>query len=150
MVPAEILPNYLGGNVKLDHKNWLKECNRLITNKTSTCFYYYLTHKKANNNNNGFCETIKTSSSSSLSTATTGSSNTSSSSKNRKRPSSDFIDTVENHQKIFLSNNINGLVNENVKEKSEILLNGKFINSDEIDFHIDEYANVKVIFFSKI
>lgn len=40
-VPAEILPDYLGGNVKLNHKAWLAECNKLVTNKASTCSYYY-------------------------------------------------------------------------------------------------------------
>jgi tyrosine-protein phosphatase non-receptor type 9 len=39
-VPLEILPDYLGGCVKVDHKKWLKECERLVNNKSSTCYYY--------------------------------------------------------------------------------------------------------------
>jgi hypothetical protein len=130
MVPVDILPNYLGGNVKLDHKHWLKECNRLITNKTSTCYYYYCVTKPKNENiyTNGHCETIISTSTSNLSTATTVSTNTSAS-QNRKRPSTDFIDIVENHQKIFLPNDV---VNENVKE------NGHFIDNDDVELFLDE------------
>lgn len=40
-VSAEILPDYLGGSVKLNHRNWLVECNKLVTNRSSTCNYYY-------------------------------------------------------------------------------------------------------------
>ena len=129
MVPTEILPNYFGGSVNLDHQNWLKECNRLITNKTSTCYFYYCKTSK----NDGFCEKIASAKSiSNLSTTTSLSTNTSSSlqNNNRKRPSSDFIDTLEKNQKIFLPNNSNGLVNEN----------GKIYpcENDEVEVYIDE------------
>ena len=40
-VPIEILPDYLGGNHKIDHKKWLIECNKLVSNKASTCSFYY-------------------------------------------------------------------------------------------------------------
>lgn len=40
-IPNEILPDYLGGALKLDHKNWLAECNKLVRNEISTCSYYY-------------------------------------------------------------------------------------------------------------
>ena len=40
-IPAEILPDYLGGAFKLDHKNWLNKCNKLVKNDISTCSYYY-------------------------------------------------------------------------------------------------------------
>lgn len=40
-IPIEILPDYLGGAFKLDHKNWLNECNKLVKNDISTCSYYY-------------------------------------------------------------------------------------------------------------
>ena len=40
-IPSEILPDYLGGTFKLNHKNWLIECNKLITNKSSTAYTYY-------------------------------------------------------------------------------------------------------------
>jgi tyrosine-protein phosphatase non-receptor type 9 len=40
-VPAEILPDYLGGKAKINHKTWLVECNKLVTNKASTCSFYY-------------------------------------------------------------------------------------------------------------
>ena len=48
-VSVEILPDYLGGSVQLNHRNWLTECNKLVTNKSSTCNYYYA---MSNNNNN--------------------------------------------------------------------------------------------------
>ncbi|CAF0720499.1 unnamed protein product [Brachionus calyciflorus] len=40
-IPPEILPDYLGGTAVLNHTNWLIECNKLVTNKASTCSYYY-------------------------------------------------------------------------------------------------------------
>lgn len=40
-IPPEILPDYLGGRVVLNHSNWLVECNKLVTNKASTCSFYY-------------------------------------------------------------------------------------------------------------
>jgi hypothetical protein len=141
MVPIDILPNYLGGNVKLDHKNWLNECNRLITNKTSTCYYYYYFKKTNKIDSNGFCETITSASASNLST-TVSSTNTTSSllqNNNRKRPSSDFIDILEKNQKIFLPNNSNGSVIENVKNSSYTC------DNDEIDVYIDEYRPINII-----
>ncbi|RMZ94997.1 tyrosine- phosphatase non-receptor type 9 [Brachionus plicatilis] len=41
-IPPEILPEYLGGTAVLNHSNWLIECNKLVTNKASTCSFYYI------------------------------------------------------------------------------------------------------------
>lgn len=51
-VPLDILPEHLGGNAKLNHKNWLAECHKLVSNKASTCSYYYYIGTNNNNNNN--------------------------------------------------------------------------------------------------
>lgn len=40
-IPNEILPEYLGGSFKVNHKSWLAECNKLVLNNFSTCSYYY-------------------------------------------------------------------------------------------------------------
>lgn len=54
-IPVEILPDYLGGTCKLDHKNWLTQCNRLVQNNVSTCsYYYYEDDTKAAEAANGF------------------------------------------------------------------------------------------------
>ena len=50
-VSVEILPDYLGGSVKLNHHNWLIECNKLVTNKASTCNFYYT--MSSNNKSHG-------------------------------------------------------------------------------------------------
>jgi hypothetical protein len=50
-IPNEILPDYLGGYVKLNHLNWLIECNKLVTNAASTCSYYYCTSLSPNSTN---------------------------------------------------------------------------------------------------
>ena len=49
-MPIEILPDYLGGNVKLNHRSWLNECNKLVKNKMSTCSYYYYDSPNENEN----------------------------------------------------------------------------------------------------
>lgn len=41
-IPPEILPDYLGGTAVLNHSDWLIECNKLVTNKASTCNFYYI------------------------------------------------------------------------------------------------------------
>ena len=50
-IPNEILPDYLGGYVKLNHQNWLIECNKLVTNAASTCSYYYCFSSSSNSTN---------------------------------------------------------------------------------------------------
>ena len=35
------MPDYLGGSVNINHKEWLVECNKLVTNRASTCNNYY-------------------------------------------------------------------------------------------------------------
>lgn len=107
-VPSEILPDYLGGTAKLNHKSWLIECNKLVTNKASTCNNYYFNSFRPSQNG----ETTVTNSTSAVagaSTSTTGASSTCSSASNidycslvnaqsnelnvnRKRGSTDFID----------------------------------------------------------
>jgi tyrosine-protein phosphatase non-receptor type 9 len=49
-VSVEILPDHLGGSVKLNHRHWLIECNKLVTNKASTCNFYYTMNNHNNNN----------------------------------------------------------------------------------------------------
>jgi hypothetical protein len=87
-VSTDILPDYLGGCVKLDHKAWLSECSRLVSNKTSTCFCYYTSDSEF--------YMRETQSPSKLVEADLAAS--------RKRPSSDFIDIEDNKQKVFLPN----------------------------------------------
>lgn len=54
-IPVEILPDYLGGTYKLDHKSWLTQCNKLVQNNVSTCsYYYYEDDTKAAEAANGF------------------------------------------------------------------------------------------------
>ena len=124
MVDKNVLPKYLGGNVELDHhKNWLKECNRLITNKTSTCHSYYRdTNRKGNEitTSKGFCETFALSQNN-----------------NRKRPSSDFIESVEKNQKIFLHNVVNDAVEVSPKENGGFAREDSVAN-DDVDVFIDE------------
>jgi len=50
---SEILPDHLGGLVKLNHQNWLIECNKLVTNAASTCSYYYCFSSSLSNSTNG-------------------------------------------------------------------------------------------------
>lgn len=58
-VSAEILPDYLGGSVKLNHRNWLIECNKLVTNKSSTCNFYYTMNNNNNRNSNSQSQSLK-------------------------------------------------------------------------------------------
>lgn len=90
-IPIEILPDYLGGIVKINHRNWLIECNKLVTNKASTCSFYYFSSKNCDSNSNckenqnqkqmmpNKIETCKQTQDDELNS-------------NRKRQSSDFID----------------------------------------------------------
>lgn len=73
-IPPEILPDYLGGNAKLNHKAWLIECYKLVTNKASTCSYYYHLSPPSNTSNNKAQTTTTTTNESSATTATTGAS----------------------------------------------------------------------------
>jgi tyrosine-protein phosphatase non-receptor type 9 len=75
-VPVEILPDYLGGNVKIDHKRWLVECNKLVTNNSSSCKVYY--------------------SSSSISSISSMSTTSSSNSSKKYSQNNDFIKNKEN------------------------------------------------------
>ena len=49
-IAVEILPDYLGGSVKVNHKDWLSECQKLVLDKSSTCNSYY--YFKCQNNGN--------------------------------------------------------------------------------------------------
>ena len=40
-IPAHILPDHLGGRLKLEHDKWLRECDRLVADQASTCNCYY-------------------------------------------------------------------------------------------------------------
>lgn len=58
-IPAEILPDYLGGTYKLDHKSWLTQCNKLVQNNISTCScYYYEDDSKASEAASGFTKDL--------------------------------------------------------------------------------------------
>ena len=76
-IPSEILPDHLGGYVKLNHQNWLLECNKLVTNAASTCSYYYCFSLSPSNSTNG---------------------PSSSSAHNRKRQLSDMNDLTDKKQ----------------------------------------------------
>ena len=47
-----MLPDYLGGSVKLNHKDWLAECQKLVLDKASTCTSYYFSKCQTNLNGN--------------------------------------------------------------------------------------------------
>jgi len=90
-VSTDILPDYLGGCVKLDHKAWLSECSRLVSNKASTCFCYYTA-----DNEFYLRESQSQAPHKLLAEADLAAS--------RKRPSSGFIDIEDNKQKVFMPN----------------------------------------------
>jgi tyrosine-protein phosphatase non-receptor type 9 len=119
IVPADILPAYLGGNVILNHKVWLVECNRLVRNRASTCSsYYYLSNITQNGDFNH---------------------------SSRKRPLTDSENIENNNQKIFISaNGAAANSNENDSHKTDINpeLNGingfeNVISHEDIDFNVD-------------
>lgn len=128
-IPIEVLPDYLGGVVKLNHSSWLIECNKLVTNKASTCsgYYYFNSQNTINGNivnDQQGCESKKEDmskiSSSSSATATVNSRQICVINTNGKRNSSDFIDTEEKKQakKPAQSNNHSPLVDsQNIIEK---------------------------------
>ena len=88
-VPVEILPDNLGGLVKLNHRSWLTECEKLVTNRASTCHcYYYNSKQRQNSGANG--DLLQTDNQDALS--------------NRKRPLSDFIDVEDKKAKIAALN----------------------------------------------
>ena len=89
-VPVEILPDSLGGLVKLNHRSWLAECEKLVTNRASTCHCYYFNSKRQNSAANGDVIQTDNSNQDALS--------------NRKRPLSDFIDVEDKKAKIAAMN----------------------------------------------
>ena len=40
-IPTSLIPDYLGGSLKIDHSQWLAECQKLITSQVSTSSSYY-------------------------------------------------------------------------------------------------------------
>lgn len=50
-IAVEMLPDYLGGSVKLNHKDWLTECQKLVLDKASTCNSYYFSKCQNGNSN---------------------------------------------------------------------------------------------------
>ncbi len=59
LIPNEILPDYLGGTLQLNHKNWLNDCNNLVRNEISTCSHYYYEDENEAKSENNVCEITK-------------------------------------------------------------------------------------------
>ena len=112
-MPLEILPDYMGGHVKLNHHGWLVECHKLVTNKASTCNSYYHFSAKStsnatsgnssNNNNNNNPNSNRNNSCSSQSNGNESSNLVAGadSANTRKRPHQDFIDIEEKKSKLL-------------------------------------------------
>ncbi len=58
-IPNEILPDYLGGKLQLNHKTWLNDCNQLVRNEISTCSHYYYEDENEAKSENNVCEISK-------------------------------------------------------------------------------------------
>jgi tyrosine-protein phosphatase non-receptor type 9 len=125
-IPAEILPDYLGGIATLNHSNWLADCNKLVTHKSSTCYNYYTksipisSNMSVSFNTNGesFDDEHKK-----QSLITTGVPVTTTTTKevhsNRKRQStSDFFDIEDKRVKV--SNKNNQIINTNSSSTSSL------------------------------
>jgi hypothetical protein len=122
IVPADILPAYLGGNVILNHKAWLNECSRLVRNRASTCSSYYYVSSMPHygiNTNGDSCHS------------------------SRKRALTDS--TEKTNQKIFISANgaanghENGDGSHDTDSDQPIKTNGfeTVISHEDIEFNVD-------------
>ena len=104
-MPLDLLPDYLGGHVKLNHHAWLVECHKLVTNKASTCnSYYHFSANKSNSNSGNSSSNNSNNRNNSCSSQSTGnelSSLIGDSNNTRKRPHQDFIDIEEKKSKLL-------------------------------------------------
>lgn len=98
-VPNEILPDYMGGTLQLNHKSWLNECKQLVRNEMSTCSHYYYEDENEAKSESNAGEITKD-----LNYSMTEHDNDSEVSNNRKRPLSEQNE-VENKKQITEKDN---------------------------------------------
>lgn len=94
-IPPEILPDYLGGTAVLNHSSWLIECNKLVTNKASTCSFYYYTDEDESSQNSSLENNNRKSKMQSIKKTDNKDDDDEEFNANRKRQSTDFLDIEE-------------------------------------------------------